>query len=185
MVKMTDKTKQKILDAALKVFAKEGYKSTTTRSIAEKSGFTEMTLFRKFDTKEKLFDAAMIQNYSRFQEDFLSLVEELDEYESNNKFLEIYVRRLEKYFSDNFEFLSLMVNEEKNKIDMDMGELNILIGKYLEKNIKNNKIDHTSLGFLINSYLYVVILERYHGRKTITDYDPVQKFVENLCTCLN
>jgi AcrR family transcriptional regulator len=49
---MTDKTEQKILDAGLKVFSKKGYDAATTRGIAEESGFTEMTLFRKFGTKK-------------------------------------------------------------------------------------------------------------------------------------
>ena len=43
-----DKTERKILDAALKIFAERGYDGAKTKLIAEKSGFTEMTLFRKF-----------------------------------------------------------------------------------------------------------------------------------------
>lgn len=49
---MTNNTEQKIMDAALEIFAKNGFKSSTTKAIAEKSGFTEMTLFRKFNTKK-------------------------------------------------------------------------------------------------------------------------------------
>ena len=184
---MTDKTKQKILNAALKIFAREGYKSATTKSIAEESGFTETTLFRKFDTKENLFDAAMIQNYEIFMKDYVSFVQNLEQKNgSPDEFLETYVKKLEKYFNDNIEFLSLMVNEEEyKKIEFDMGELNILIGKYLEKNIKNSKIDCTALGFYINSFLYVIILEKYLGRKTLKNEDPIKKFISNLNQCFN
>ena len=182
---MSDETKDKILTAALKVFAKEGYKSATIRSIAIDSGFTEMTLFRKFGTKENVFDAAMKLNYEKFQEDYLSLVDNLEqEFESPNEFLTRYVKKLEGYFGDNFEFLSLMVNED-NKIEMDMGELNILIGKYLEKNMNNDKIDYTALGFYINTFLYVLTLEKYHGRKSIKDENTVNTFIESLCLCFN
>lgn len=180
---MTDKTKQKILDAALKVFAREGYKSATTRSIAEESGFTEMTLFRKFDTKENLFDDAMIQNYERFQKDFYNLMEDLQEFKSTREFLEIYVRRMENYFENNFEFLSLMVNEEDNKIELDMGEFNLMIGKYLGKNLKNPEIDFTALGFFINTFVYQNTLEKYKGRGV--DENAIQKFIENILKCIS
>ncbi len=56
---MVDKTEQKILDVALKEFAEEGYVGARTRIIAEKSGFSEMTLFRKFKTKENLFNMVL------------------------------------------------------------------------------------------------------------------------------
>lgn len=49
-IAMADETKQKILDAALKIFAEKGYKGATTMSIAEEAGFSEKTLFRKFKT---------------------------------------------------------------------------------------------------------------------------------------
>ena len=49
---MTGETEQKILDAALKVFSQKGYDGAKTKSIAEKSGFSEVTLFNKFKTKK-------------------------------------------------------------------------------------------------------------------------------------
>lgn len=53
---MVDETREKILDAALKVFSKEGYKPAKTAIIAEEASFSEKTLFRKFKTKENLFN---------------------------------------------------------------------------------------------------------------------------------
>lgn len=182
MVTMTDKTKQKILDAALTVFAKEGYKSATTRSIAEESGFTEMTLFRKFDTKENLFDAAIVQNNERFQKDFMDLMEDLQEFDSSREFLETYIKRLENYFNDNFEFLSLMVNEDKNKIEIDMGKFNLMIGNYLQNYLKSDEIDSTALGFLINTFLYRNTLEKYKGRRV--DNDAIEKLIDNISLCI-
>jgi len=45
-------TDQNILDAALKVFSTEGYAGATTRKIAQEANVTEVTLFRKFQSKE-------------------------------------------------------------------------------------------------------------------------------------
>ena len=52
-------TKTKILDAALELFSEKGFKSTTTKIIAEKADVNEVTLFRYFGSKEKLFFAVV------------------------------------------------------------------------------------------------------------------------------
>ena len=48
-------TREKIFAAALALFAEHGYKATTTKAIAEKAGVNEVTIFRKFGSKENLF----------------------------------------------------------------------------------------------------------------------------------
>jgi TetR/AcrR family transcriptional regulator, mexJK operon transcriptional repressor len=55
-------TRGKIIQAAADVFAEEGYARATTRQIAAESGFTEMTLFRHFGSKQNLF-AAVLDHY--------------------------------------------------------------------------------------------------------------------------
>ncbi len=45
-----------ILDAAKKLFSKKGYKAVTTREIAKVAGVNEITIFRQFQSKEKLFE---------------------------------------------------------------------------------------------------------------------------------
>jgi AcrR family transcriptional regulator len=55
-------TEQKILDAAVKVFSSEGYAGATTRKIAQEANVTEVTLFRKFQSKENLLKEVLIKN---------------------------------------------------------------------------------------------------------------------------
>ena len=57
---------QRILDAALKVFASEGYTGATTRRIAEEANVAEVTLFRKFQSKENLLREVLLQNRDAF-----------------------------------------------------------------------------------------------------------------------
>jgi TetR/AcrR family transcriptional regulator len=59
-------TEQRILDAALKVFASEGYTGATTRRIAEEANVAEVTLFRKFHSKENLLKEVLIKNRASF-----------------------------------------------------------------------------------------------------------------------
>lgn len=57
------KTKDKILESGLKLFSKHGYLGATTKEIAKNAGVAEITLFRYFVSKEKLFEE-VINTYS-------------------------------------------------------------------------------------------------------------------------
>ncbi len=56
-------TREKIMDAALVLFSKKGYIGATTREIAGNAGVAEVTLFRHFSSKERLFEE-VINTYS-------------------------------------------------------------------------------------------------------------------------
>ncbi len=55
-----------ILDAALEVIAQCGYAGATTREISAAAGINEVTLFRRFGSKENLLQAAVEQEAARF-----------------------------------------------------------------------------------------------------------------------
>ena len=48
------RTRQRLLEAALALFEARGYAQTTTAQIAEAAGVSEMTLFRHFPSKDRL-----------------------------------------------------------------------------------------------------------------------------------
>lgn len=52
---MNDATRQKILDAAGRLFAEKGYTETTTLAIAKEAGVNETTIFRNFGNKKSLY----------------------------------------------------------------------------------------------------------------------------------
>ncbi|MFN3395825.1 MAG: TetR/AcrR family transcriptional regulator [Thermodesulfovibrionales bacterium] len=56
-------TRQKILEAGLKLFSEKGFIGATTKEIAKEAGIAEITLFRHFPTKENLFEE-VISRYS-------------------------------------------------------------------------------------------------------------------------
>ncbi|MDH4123059.1 MAG: TetR/AcrR family transcriptional regulator [Thermoplasmata archaeon] len=58
-----DRTREKILDAALDVFGRRGYTGATTREIASKAKVNEVTLFRKFGSKKSLFLAVFEERF--------------------------------------------------------------------------------------------------------------------------
>lgn len=53
-----------IMEVALNLFAQKGYTSVSTREIAQTAGITEMTLFRKFESKKKLFMRSIMHECS-------------------------------------------------------------------------------------------------------------------------
>lgn len=49
-------TRERILEAGLKTFSTKGYLGATTKEIAREAGIAEVTVFRHFPSKEKLFE---------------------------------------------------------------------------------------------------------------------------------
>jgi AcrR family transcriptional regulator len=54
---------ERILSAAMETFSEKGYKTATTREIADKADVNEVTIFRHFASKEGLFEQT-VQHYS-------------------------------------------------------------------------------------------------------------------------
>src|SRR3712207_8279628 len=49
-------SRERILEAAARVYAQYGFRGATTRLIAQEAGVNEVTLFRLFGSKAQLFD---------------------------------------------------------------------------------------------------------------------------------
>ena len=62
--------KRLLLDAARELFARQDYRGTTTREIAEAAGVTEYLLFRHFGSKAGLFREALVLPFTNFVDDF-------------------------------------------------------------------------------------------------------------------
>lgn len=50
-------TRQELLDAALRLFARQGYAATTVRQIADEVGIRDSAIYAHFDAKRELLDA--------------------------------------------------------------------------------------------------------------------------------
>ena len=51
--------KERLLEATFQLISEKGYLGATTREIAHRAGVTELTLFRHFGSKEKLFEEVL------------------------------------------------------------------------------------------------------------------------------
>lgn len=55
------KTRDKILNAALELFAEKGFSASTTKEIARRARVNEVTIFRQFRSKRALFSAVVAE----------------------------------------------------------------------------------------------------------------------------
>lgn len=61
----TPDTRERLLEAAARVIARDGLNGSTTREIAREAGVNEVTLFRHFQTKDRLIAAVVARNFGR------------------------------------------------------------------------------------------------------------------------
>ncbi len=81
-----------LLATARDLFARQDYRSTTTRELAEAAGGTEHLLFRNFGSKAGLFREALVLPFTEFVDDFgrtwdAVVHEEADEQELTRRFV--------------------------------------------------------------------------------------------------
>jgi AcrR family transcriptional regulator len=81
-----------LLDAARDLFARQDYRSTTTREIADAAGVAEHLLFRNFGSKAALFREALVVPFTTLVDEFHTTLkavvpEEADEDEVSRQFV--------------------------------------------------------------------------------------------------
>ncbi len=180
---MVDKTEQKILDVALKEFAREGYVGARTRIIAEKSGFSEMTLFRKFKTKENLFNMVLAKNQEIVIKNFNSIMAE-SKFENPDEFLKTIIERLVNLTEDNFEFISIIIYEKKMISGTVVADLMTHLTQCIEKIFPNSKIDSKVFVFNLLSFIYFIIFDKSQGRTFIDHEKAIEEFIKYSTNCL-
>lgn len=91
-----DNTEEKIVKATFSILQEEGVAKATTKRIAKKAGVNEVTVFRKFQSKNNLIEVTKVYHIQILMEKLEEIFdftgdEEIDEYlESNfNRLLEI------------------------------------------------------------------------------------------------
>ncbi len=114
-----------MLKATLKLISEKGYLGATTREIAQEAGVTELTLFRHFGSKERLFEE-LLKSYT-FLPKLKELIPELDGLSSEDALTTIATRYL------------LALKERKPMIKIMYSEVTIYPEKI--RNVYNKFID--------------------------------------------
>lgn len=70
MRRLRGEARRLLLDAARELFARQDYRATTTREIAEAAGVSEYLVFRHFGSKAGLFREALVLPFTNFVDEF-------------------------------------------------------------------------------------------------------------------
>lgn len=108
---MTDKQK-KILQAALELFAKDGFSATSTSKVAKRAGVSEGLIFRHFGNKEGLLSAILKAGDDKAKLVFADIVMEADPKEVVRKALNLGFKLIEKQEDANFWKLQYKIKWE-------------------------------------------------------------------------
>lgn len=175
---MADKTEQKIMDAALKLFAKYGYKGATTRAIAEESGFNELTLFRRFKTKENLFNVVLTRNIEKIKE-VLDLKLSANTSKDPDEFLKTLIIDVSEIADNNAEFLQLTNNEESGTVDNLKAQFVEYLSDYIEKRIPDKDIDYNAFALSLFANTFMISQTRLQKQEWFNHDKALEGLIKN------
>lgn len=126
-----DKTEQKIVDATIFLLDKEGMNGTTTKKIAKKAEVSEVTVFRKFKSKDNLLKIAKIY-YSDY---FLKKISDIfTNYEDTD--LESLLKntwwKLVNFLDNNLDIIKIALDELMSNLEEEK-----IFSKFSDEVLKN------------------------------------------------
>lgn len=102
-----------LLAAARDLFARQDYRSTTTREIAEAAGVTEHLLFRNFGSKAGLFREALVLPFTEFVESFGPTWESvIPDHTDERELARLFVEHLYDLFVDHQGLLLTLISAQ-------------------------------------------------------------------------
>src|SRR3954465_3908597 len=106
---MKETKKQDIVRAALELFARKGFRGTTTRDLAAHAEVNEAIIFRHFNTKQELYRAILEQKLTQGQDARCEEGRELAQSVNDEEFFENFGRQfLERHEADS-TFMRLLM----------------------------------------------------------------------------
>jgi len=169
-------TQKRIGKAAFSLFAKSGYKATTTKQIAKSAGVNESTLFKNFKNKKDLFILFKKIKMDEIDRECKSFFDKpvID----TESFLEDASLFIYKLFLSNTDIVMIMLKELGHS-ELQMGENSLfeMITKYLS--IKLSSINGESKGnnnymsqsFMLVSSIVFLIVDQEHGNILTDEFE--------------
>ncbi len=185
-------TKTNLLEATLKLISEKGYLGATTREIAQEAGVTELTLFRHFGSKEKLFEELL--NTYTFLPRLRELLPEVRDL-STSEVLIVVGERFFESLKERKSMVRIMLSEitvYPDKIrevynDMIQGIINTLAGYFIDQQKKSTVRDippeMIARAFLSMIFSYFQTEEIVRGRSiTKSEIDDVVRSYVDIFT---
>jgi len=176
----------KIIQAACRLFAYQGYHGTSTRQIAHLAGVSENTLFRHFDNKEGLFWSTL-RSYStglKFRRDLLEGIVKCEPPEVVlPKILELLSDTV-SYKPELIRLIAVAFIELRPKAEVfnqeHLSPALSAISHYLEMNIKSGKIRDLdpimlTAALMMTTLMHATISRLIDHNKPLLNYQEVNR----------
>lgn len=153
-----EKSREKIQNAARELFEKRGFDGTSVDDIAKKARISKGLVYSYYESKEKLFEVVMYENFQRFVQDLMPVMgdEKASIDEIMERVVERYIEMLKKQPDlPTFIFNSIKSNNMpmSNKIGGKMREVranffNRVITSMKEEGIEPMHAAHFMMNFM-------------------------------------
>ena len=180
---MSQETEKKILKAALKIFAKEGYVGAKTRLIAEEAGFSEMTLFRKFKSKENLFFTVLIVEKELMLKELSALSRE-NKIEDPILSLRYLINAIYRLIDENFPCISIYINENRMISECILDDFMIYLAAEIKIRFPDDYYNAKNLAHIIISSLYHLVFDKYKNYSIVIYEETLDVLIDCAITFL-
>ncbi|MFB7813525.1 TetR/AcrR family transcriptional regulator [Paenibacillus chitinolyticus] len=184
--------RKEILEACLSVFARHGYKDTSTGMLAEAAGISKALIFHHFKSKKTLYLSLLDHCFEKAREELR--VDTVPDYEDFFEAIDTYSRKKLDYFRKHPDEIKLIYEvyystPEELKEDIPEKYGHALASKYevwerlFEKVPLRNGVDRKNAFELI-----VITLEHFENKfvAEVTDLSAIDdEYIENMFTKMN
>lgn len=151
----------RILDAAIELFSKNGFKGTTTRAIAQHAGVNEALLFRHFKNKEEMYCALLKKKLTDFESEFIPSLNRAKHKPLEKALVEIAHLLIDKNRRDPAFFrmmlFSSLENHELSRIFLQQRPpLVVFLEDYFKEKIRAGALRLQNPGVLSQAFLSLV-----------------------------
>lgn len=184
--------KQEIINAALEIFSKKGYKATTLDEIAEKSEFGKGTIYNYFSSKEEIYTEIIISTINQHQlmiseidnntETLKEFIEELlaslirFSYNNKESFLLLLFTEIHQSFTASTEISKIMDNNKKRMTNYFVQKAETAIKKKEIRDVDPERVIKLFRGIGFN-YIYELLMS---GNLKEANIEDEAKFITDI-----
>ncbi|HLQ77900.1 MAG TPA: TetR/AcrR family transcriptional regulator [Terriglobia bacterium] len=186
--------RQDIIKAAIEVFAKNGFRGTTTRDLAAHAEVNEAIIFRHFNTKQELYRAILEQKVSQGMDSRWEEARQLAESGDDQKFLELFGHQFLARHEEDSTFMRLLIFSALEGHELSEMFLRSLAGRdplgaYMQRRMDAGafrKMDpHLAARAFLGMFVAYIQMQEIFGQKNVKTFDRnevVQTFVSIFLT---
>jgi AcrR family transcriptional regulator len=178
-----DAKRNEILKAAMELFAKKGFRGTTTRDLASQADVNEAIIFRYFTNKTELYRAILEERVKHSRDEHYKEIERVAESSDIQTFLEFMGQKfLERHETDStfMRLLLFSALEGHELADMFFASLSIRdpMAAYIERRMDEGLLKrmdpHLAARAFLGMFVGHIQTQEIFGQKKHREYDRAE-----------